>query len=561
MHTPETEVVATAVLRLDRYPEGGLKGEGGLGPAMTADRRTFLRMMAGLVTLLSGGVARARTRAERWDIHQATRNTRLGAALRLLRPRPSDPLPPPYKLYEGKPRVALPSLAARPGRAFTQCVRQWRPNARFSHEPIQLAELGRLLYLTNGITTDSQPGRSFPELRAAPSAGALYAGEVYVVAERVLGLDSGVYYYAVRGHELVQVERGSVIDVVAEAQRDPAGIEGAAAAILLTNVFARYASGYGNRGYRYALIDSGHIGENLRIAAESAGLGSYGTLAFYDELLNGLLGIDGREEAVCGVHVVGRRGGGAMAAGGEELKRSFVERQDSPSVVIRTAPITERYHAATMLIPEAGVKSQSLPEEITAQPRVGPGIALPKPSAGPQMNTEAAIRIRRSTRRFLPEPVPLAQLGYVVEMAKGHPALERCGGVDLWVAVHRVSDLAPGLYRYQPTRHRLLLIRDGALGSDLVGACLGQQKAGAAAAAFFMVAGLGRNGAHASSRRYRDMLLESGSIGQRIYLAAEAAGLSARNLAAFRDDDLNRLLGFDGMHEAVVHLTLLGPGD
>ncbi len=50
-------------------------------------------------------------------------------------------------------------------------------------------------------------------------------------------------------------------------------------------------------------------------------------------------------------------------------------------------------------------------------------------------------------------------------------------------------------------------------------------------------------------------------IGQRVYLAAESAGLSARNLAAFLDDDLNRLLGLDGVHAAAIHLTMLGPGD
>ena len=65
----------------------------------------------------------------------------------------------------------------------------------------------------------------------------------------------------------------------------------------------------------------------------------------------------------------------------------------------------------------------------------------------------------------------------------------------------------------------------------------------------------------ATTRRYRDMLVESGAIGKRIYLAAESADLSARNLAAFRDDELNRLLGLDGQRESAIHLTMLGPGN
>ena len=76
-----------------------------------------------------------------------------------------------------------------------------------------------------------------------------------------------------------------------------------------------------------------------------------------------------------------------------------------------------------------------------------------------------------------------------------------------------------------------------------------------------MVAQLGPLGEDASRRRYRDLLIESGAIGQRIYLAAESTGLAARNLAAFVDDRLNALLGIDGIQRAAVHLTMLGPGD
>ena len=76
-----------------------------------------------------------------------------------------------------------------------------------------------------------------------------------------------------------------------------------------------------------------------------------------------------------------------------------------------------------------------------------------------------------------------------------------------------------------------------------------------------MAAQLGADGVSARTRLYRDLLLEAGAIGQRLYLAAEAAGLAARNLAAFVDDDLNRLVGLDGRREAVVHLTMAGPGD
>ena len=64
--------------------------------------------------------------------------------------------------------------------------------------------------------------------------------------------------------------------------------------------------------------------------------------------------------------------------------------------------------------------------------------------------------------------------------------------------------------------------------------------------------------ARSGPRAYRDLLVECGAIGERIYLAAESVQLGARNLAAFHDDELGELLGFGAEGRAVLHLTLLG---
>lgn len=117
---------------------------------------------------------------------------------------------------------------------------------------------------------------------------------------------------------------------------------------------------------------------------------------------------------------------------------------------------------------------------------------------------------------------------------------------------------AGSLYRYRPDEACLVALRKADLRDTLVRSCLGQDKAGACAVAFFVVANLRHAIESLGERGYRDLLIEAGGIGQRIYLAAEAAGLSARNLAAFRDDDLNRLLALDGRERAILHLILAG---
>ena len=148
----------------------------------------------------------------------------------------------------------------------------------------------------------------------------------------------------------------------------------------------------------------------------------------------------------------------------------------------------------------------------------------------------------------------------MLEMARGHDLLRRTPGVEIHLVAHGVRDLAPGLYRYEPAVPRLGLVRSGDLRSAMKRACLGQAKAGEAAAGLVMVARLAESVSRTGDRSYRDLLIEAGGIAQRIYLAAEAVGAVARNLAAFLDDEFNALLGLDGRREAVVHLTMLGPG-
>jgi len=529
---------------------------------MRTDRRGFLRALANALAFASGAgaVPPARAAGAGPDAHRSTRNTRAGAlGVRWPRLRSA---PPPFKAYPDAPRLALPPLMSEPGLSLAEAARREVSAASFAATPVPLAQLGRLLHFANGVTDAAERGRKSGRLRAAPSAGALYSGEIYVVAERVRELAPGSYYYDVLRHALVQIERGSLLARAARALERPAAVEKAAALVLLSNVFGRYRWNYANRGYRYALIDSGHIGENLRLAALSAGLCELPFPVFYDDALNELLGLDGRKEAVCALSAVGSLAEGELRP--REIARHFVQRRQLPAYApSSTGSIVERYHEATALVPFAGDRRSLLPAAEAPTTAAAPPrscIALPQPTVPPAMSVERAIGNRRSARRFDADRMPLEHLAFALHMGKLSPPPTFAAAVDLYAAVHRVRDLAPGLYRYCADVHGLELLQRGALGQRMVRVCLGQEMAGAAAVGLLMVAQLGPAGAGGRDRRYRDLLIEAGAIGQRLYLAAEAMGLAARNLAAFVDDDLNRLLGLDGLSRAAVHLTMLGPG-
>lgn len=523
---------------------------------MRTDRRGFLGLLAGAL----GGLARpARAQhgpaANGLEIHRITRNTRAGAIGRWLSSR--GEAPPPAKEYAEAARVELPEIAPGDSRSLAATLRGCAPADTFEAREIAFATFARLLHLTNGVTGEFPGGAP---LRAAPSAGALYAGEVYAAAERVRGLAPGLYHFAVLERALVRLREGPVLSEVARALEEPGRIGGAAFAVLLTNVFARYGVRYANRGYRYALIDTGHIAENLRLAAASEGLGEAGFTRFHDGQLDSLLGLDGRAEAVCFVAAVGAAAGPAPR--GAAPTRDLVE--SDPDAGLAPGRSVLRYHEATRLVWSTGAPrtaAETLRRAApgasgAAEPPAGlAGEPLPR-RADPPLSVDAAIRARRSPLVFGPEAIDAADLGFVLAMARADARLERAAGVELFATAHRVRGVAPGLYASDG--RRLWLRRAGDLREALVETCLGQEKAGRAAAAIFMVARPAEVAAQVGARSYRDLLVECGAIGERIYLAAESIGLAARNLAAFRDDELAELLGFGPDGRAVLHLTLVG---
>lgn len=523
------------------------------------DRRRFLQLLTHATGwLLCGLPGRAHALTSAIEIHRGTRNTRLGAVgagLRRLRPAY-----PPYKPYAGRARIALGALAATPGRPLIVVLQgDVGPRGRAEAQGAELsrAAVGRLLYFANGDTgkSDDAPYK----LRAAPSAGALYAGELYVVAREVEGLSRAIYYYDVGQHALVGVRDAFEDRDLAAALADPAAAT-APALVLVTNLFARYERRYANRGYRYALIDTGHIGENLRLAAASGAIAETRMPQFDDDRLNRLLGIDGREEAVCAVHVLGPWA--RSAAGDGSFAKAFVEKGPQAAAALPPdATPTQRYHEASKLVAAARASAASAVASALGSSEIAePAAASQEASAAfDRATVEHHIAGRRSPRAFQRRSIERDALVSLLHVSISPARAGRQqGAVDLQVVISRVNGVEPGIHRYDPGRRRLVMTRRAELSGTMARMCLGQARAADAAAVVLMVGRIEEIVGREGQRAYRDLLIEAGEIGERLYLGARALGLVARNLAAYYDDELNELVGLDGRRLAVVHLTVVG---
>lgn len=209
--------------------------------------------------------------------------------------------PSPYKEYPGCPRTELPRPEPAREMSLDEALRKRASVRDYSQEPITLADLSYLLWACAGIQRVQQGY----EFRTAPSAGALYPIDSYVVAHNVAGLGEGLYHYAVRPHALEELRTGDLRAETAKAALYQGVCYEAAAVFVWTAVFNRSKWKYEQRGYRYIYMDAGHIAENLYLAATSQGLGACAVGALFDDELNALLGVDGVEESAFYMAAVG----------------------------------------------------------------------------------------------------------------------------------------------------------------------------------------------------------------------------------------------------------------
>jgi SagB-type dehydrogenase family enzyme len=143
------------------------------------------------------------------------------------------------------------------------------------------------------------------EFRTAPSAGALYPIESYVMPNNVSGVQKGIYHYSIKDHSLETIKLGEFATEMAEAALRQAMVRDAQVVFIWTAILERSKWKYKQRAYRYIYLDCGHIGQNLALAAVSLGLGSCQIGALFDEEVNGLLDLDGQSETVVYMSVVG----------------------------------------------------------------------------------------------------------------------------------------------------------------------------------------------------------------------------------------------------------------
>ena len=181
--------------------------------------------------------------------------------------------------------------------SLTDLLLARKSNRVYTQEPISLLQLSYLLWATQGIKDIR--GKAYATIRTVPCGGARHEFETYLIVRHVEGLEPGAYHYLPMGHKLEFLY--PVADLEATVSDSLSEQHWAAKASVIfywSMVPYRAEWRYGIYAHRIALVDLGHIGENLYLAATALGLGTCGIGAFQHELSCRLFGLNEQEEYI-----------------------------------------------------------------------------------------------------------------------------------------------------------------------------------------------------------------------------------------------------------------------
>jgi len=191
-----------------------------------------------------------------------------------------------------KDKLMLPKSSHVGNISVEEAIMRRRTVRDFESIPLALSQLSQLLWAAQGIT-DEKNG-----FRSAPSGGALYPLDVYVVSGEgsVEELEGGVYRYLPQEHALNNVGDEDRREEVGRAALEQNWVAQAPVVLVITAEYRRITGKYGKRGIRYAQIEVGHVGQNIFLQAEALGLAAGIVGAFDDRNLAKAIGAPDEHE-------------------------------------------------------------------------------------------------------------------------------------------------------------------------------------------------------------------------------------------------------------------------
>jgi len=218
------------------------------------------------------------------------------------------PQPPPELAYDTNQKlIELPNPQKYKGKTDSLCevIAKRRSLRQYSRKPLSVEELSYLLWCTQGVQEVTSDNKT---LRTVPSAGARHAFETYLLINNVESIDPGLYRFLAVEHKLQQISISpDLSDKFVDGALGQQMVKNCAVTFIWVAVVSRMTWRYGERGYRYMLLDAGHVCQNLYLSGESVNCGTCAIAAYSDDDMNNLLSLDGVNQFVIYMATTGRK--------------------------------------------------------------------------------------------------------------------------------------------------------------------------------------------------------------------------------------------------------------
>jgi len=458
--------------------------------------------------------------------------------------------PSVYKTYPNTEIVQLPKDTQFPEKFLSNLLKEPGPDK--GPPRLDIEDVSRILLLTYSLTAKTLQGGTAFYYRSVASAGALYPAEIYVATTAVNGLDDGLYHFNISSHGLTTLRKGDL------TANDPTP----SLTFFLSAIFFRSAWKYRDRSYRYHLLDTGHLIENLILSLKALHLPAFLSYDFDDTEINHFLGVDETKEvclALCSV-----TGKGSL------LEKEMGELPSLPPVIRSASRVAlkETDYPAIREIHGAGCKiAANAGKEGVCNLGVTPDkwTRISHPQRWPEItNYAGAIFERRSRRNFVKDAIPKDYVSALLECvitpdsrgpksrsSRGHTI---CTGL----LMERCEGFQSGFYMTEMNADSVGLVAAGSFMDKMAHICLDQTWLANSAIHFLFLANLHAMDRVWGPRGYRYAMMTAGRMGERLYLAATALGLGCCGIGAFYDLEGTTLLDLD-RESRLLYLVAVGP--
>ncbi len=469
--------------------------------------------------------------------------------------------PSVFKDYPGITPLSSPSDLSLPEENLSALLKAEQRGQ--TDKEVDAEALSLTLRLAYTLTAKARSAGGDYYFRSVASAGALYPTELYMATHSVRGLDDGLYHFAIHRHCLYPIRAQDITPHVVRFTQTP-DKRVPRLTFFLTAIFFRSAWKYRDRSYRYHLLDTGHLVENLVLALKALRLPAHLSYEFDDGGVNQLLGLDETKEVCLAlVHVLGNDTMDNATV--EEIAELPGEMRSASLVAAKEIdyPAVREFHqASASQVPEAGRGSEML-HELGVVPETW--TRAPIPSAWPEvMNYSEALLQRRSRRNFVEQPLSKDHMGALIgsicseDLTHSSEGAEYHRPLAIGLLAGDVEGMEPGFYLLDTTKTSLGLVTSGDFIESMAHICLDQQWLANAATHFLFLTNLDLMDRTWGARGYRYAMLTAGRMGQRLYMAATAMGMGCCGIGALYDGEAAERLGLNE-GSRLLYLVAVGP--